>query len=56
MSRALRGREKTTEFTVLIQSEKLLSQLVLRSGPKILGMATRLGEEEVQILVLLLLG
>lgn len=39
-----------------MQSEKLLSHLVLRSGQKILGLATRLGEEEVQILVLLLLG
>lgn len=43
-------------FTLLIQIEKLLSQLLLKSRQKTLGVATRLGEEEVQIRTLLLPG
>lgn len=47
---------ETAGFTLLIQIEKLLSQLLLKSRQKTLGVATRLGEEEVQIRTLLLPG
>lgn len=47
---------ETAGFTLLIQTEKLLGQLLLKSRQKTLGVATRLGEEEVQIRTLLLPG